>query len=648
MKYQRIVATAVGAALSVTFLAVPRAEAAITTPPPGTNESCNATLSTSAHITGGPQFNVAHQGVMSIGIQNFGSSNAANWRPWIRMYGLAERQVHDTQVTFTQNAPAGNYSVATQPNGLFATVPVTNQFEPSESTIGGNGSFTATPGEFNALGGGWGANTRAAMWLVNGPANTLPADQWANTTSTLRADTVYFPVPAENDSCVPLQRDSSGVRAVASTGTPQLTGAAVTNGEASDFSRISGTVSAGGVVIPGATATVNPDGRVLITLPAGYANDSKAVAVQLQAGPHAVLPKNPFPSYTTPVNIGGSFEVPLVTQTETNAPVYESTEVAAGGTATVTAPKNSDGLALPAGTTFSAVDLPGWAVLNPATGEITLTPGYDVSRKDYTFNVMATYPDKSTDDLQAVVTVTLEVAPDWKDVTTTAGTLVVVPNSGASLPTGTTAEVGTPPGWNGSYTDGVVKVSVPAGTALGDYEVTVHYTVPGETTPRSDTFTVTVEASDSPDASSGSSDQCVAAGLTVGLPLLLLAPVGLATQLHIPGIDALTGPIQQQIAAVNTQLQQQSGIYNADLARFAEQFNAQLNSPAGRALGGAALVGAGLLAALFVASSCAPGSGSDGGSADESSIGSSEDLLGSSEASSAFSSEGSADSSSES
>ena len=125
---------------------------------------------------------------------------------------------------------------------------------------------------------------------------------------------------------------------------------------------------------------------------------------------------------------------------------------------------------------------------------------------------------------------------------------------------------------------------------------------------------------------SGSSEQCTAAATSVGLPLLLLIPLGIASQVRVPGIDALSGQLRQQIVDANNRLQQQTGIFNGDAARLAAQLDGYLAGPEGRALAGAALIAAGLLATGYVASNCLPGSsgsslagsslGSDGGSAE--------------------------------
>lgn len=230
----------------------------------------------------------------------------------------------------------------------------------------------------------------------------------------------------------------------------------------------------------------------------------------------------------------------------------------------------------------------------------------------------------------------------YPDSTVTPGGTVKVDHADAEVPAGTTFGIDpafdVPDGWTVSVDPktGVVTATAPRGAAPGDtITVPVIATLPDGGGTVAGTAKITVTEADG-SSIGGSSDQCIAAGLTVGLPLLLLIPIGLASQVNIPGLDGIVGPINQQITQLNTQIQQQGGFFNADAARFAEQFNAQVGGPAGRALGGVALVAAGLLAAGYLANSCAPGAdgsslGSTDGSADGSAAGSadsSSDLLG--------------------
>ena len=105
----------------------------------------------------------------------------------------------------------------------------------------------------------------------------------------------------------------------------------------------------------------------------------------------------------------------------------------------------------------------------------------------------------------------------------------------------------------------------------------------------------------------------MATGLGVGIPLLFLIPVGLASQLNIPGLKDFVAPIDSQIQALNTQLQKQAGVFNGPLAGQVAGIDAQLKRFGinGSTL---ALVAAGALAIGLIADACAPGAGSSNGS----------------------------------
>ncbi|GAB2502648.1 hypothetical protein GCM10027031_07750 [Corynebacterium atrinae] len=118
---------------------------------------------------------------------------------------------------------------------------------------------------------------------------------------------------------------------------------------------------------------------------------------------------------------------------------------------------------------------------------------------------------------------------------------------------------------------------------------------------------------------------CVAAGLTVGLPLLLLVPVGMAGQLNIPGLDQLNADLQAQLRNANSQLQQQFGVFDPSQAQYINQINAEIarfTADNRTIINGAAMVALGLLAASYLYNSCV---GEDGTSSTSSlSSGSSE------------------------
>lgn len=111
--------------------------------------------------------------------------------------------------------------------------------------------------------------------------------------------------------------------------------------------------------------------------------------------------------------------------------------------------------------------------------------------------------------------------------------------------------------------------------------------------------------------SSGSSNnpRCTAAIATVGIPLLALSPLALATQVNIPGLSPMIASAQAQLQNFNTNLQQQSGIYDPNTANFMAQVNAELNKSGvniGQVAGAAVLLTVGDLALKHVVDNCLP------------------------------------------
>ncbi|WIM73180.1 YPDG domain-containing protein [Corynebacterium suedekumii] len=282
----------------------------------------------------------------------------------------------------------------------------------------------------------------------------------------------------------------------------------------------------------------------------------------------------------------------------------------------------------------------GWAVeVDPNTGAVSVTPPEGANPGDsITVPVTVTYPDGTTDTANATVTVGGDDAannnPDYNVGTTTPGTPVTVPQSGDDdLPEGTTfaPEEGftAPEGWTVEVDPNTGAVTVtPSDLAIAGETVTVPVVVtyPDGT---SETIDATVVVSNTTvDDGSSVSDRCVAAGLTVGLPLLFLIPLGIASQVNIPGLSPMISQVQGQIEQTNTNLQRNLGIFDPNAAQFVQQFNAQLNQngPAGQVLGGAALVAAGLLASAYLYDNCV-GGGSSTSSTSSGSSGSSTSSL---------------------
>ncbi|WP_180950052.1 putative Ig domain-containing protein [Corynebacterium coyleae] len=149
--------------------------------------------------------------------------------------------------------------------------------------------------------------------------------------------------------------------------------------------------------------------------------------------------------------------------------------------------------------------------------------------------------------------------------------------------------------------DGNIIVSVPEGTPAGEAWVVVK-----EDGKEIHRFKIQIgETIDT--------GKCVATSVGFGLPLIALLPLGLATQIEIPGLSDFAAQANAQIQNVNTQLQQQLGIFNPQLAAQVEGLNKQLGqygTDIATVAGGLALIAAGILAGTIIYDNCTPGGGS--------------------------------------
>ena len=224
--------------------------------------------------------------------------------------------------------------------------------------------------------------------------------------------------------------------------------------------------------------------------------------------------------------------------------------------------------------------------------------------------------------------------PDWNDAKTTPGESVEIekdPNSG-DVESGTTVEVTDGPGTAEIDDNGKITVKPDEDAKPGDKIVVEVKDPEGKVI---DTVEVTIEEKDKPGTNEGGSsipsgssnvdwERCAPAAAGVGLPLLFLLPIGLASQMNIPGFSPLVKQVSAQIDGINRQLGQQNvalqkqlGIYNGPLAKQASQIDMMLKkvSPeAGRIGGGVVLAAAGALALGLLINSCAPGAGSSSSS----------------------------------
>ena len=106
--------------------------------------------------------------------------------------------------------------------------------------------------------------------------------------------------------------------------------------------------------------------------------------------------------------------------------------------------------------------------------------------------------------------------------------------------------------------------------------------------------------------------KCVATSVGFGLPLLALIPLGLATQMEIPGLSDVVADANAQLQAANTQIQQQLGLFNPEIAAQVDAANrqlAQFGTDLGTVAAGLALIAAGILAGTLIYDNCSPNGG---------------------------------------
>ena len=106
--------------------------------------------------------------------------------------------------------------------------------------------------------------------------------------------------------------------------------------------------------------------------------------------------------------------------------------------------------------------------------------------------------------------------------------------------------------------------------------------------------------------------KCVATTLGFGLPLIALLPIGLATQMDIPGVTPIANEVSSRIEQANSQIQQQLGIFNPQMAGQVAEINARLKevgADLSTVAAGIALIAAGILAGTLIYDNCSPNGG---------------------------------------
>ena len=280
-------------------------------------------------------------------------------------------------------------------------------------------------------------------------------------------------------------------------------------------------------------------------------------------------------------------------------------------------------------------------VTGPGTAELKLDGTITVTPKDAkpgdTIIVAVKDPRGTVID---EFTVDIVLGPDWDDAETAPTKPVDVPKKDGSGPVkeGTKLEV-TGPGDADLKSDGTITVTPKEGSKTGDtivvtvsgpggtidqFTVTITEPKPVATTTSSASAPSTSATSTAPSTSTTPSssaapkpglssridgDKCTDALVGWGVPMLLLIPIGIATQVALPGLKGFQEQVGNSIKNANTELQRQLGVFNPDMAKAAAELDATLRDAGGnltQALIGLSLLAYGLAALVNVAVVCVP------------------------------------------
>ncbi|MGV0394124.1 YPDG domain-containing protein [Corynebacterium riegelii] len=323
-------------------------------------------------------------------------------------------------------------------------------------------------------------------------------------------------------------------------------------------------------------------------------------------------------------------------QNQDYEPGYEDGSGKPGEDVTVPAPEFKDKEGNPAeapeGTKFTpGENAPDGVTIDENTGEITVTVPEDAKPGDkITVPVEVTYPDGSKDNVDVTVTVEEPDAkdkdadtyePGYEDGSGKPGEDVKVPapefkdkdGNPTTAPEGTTFGPGknAPDGVKVNENTGEITVTVPEDANPGDkITVPVEVTYPDGSKDNVD-VTVTVEQPnvgdrDKPEIDTG---KCIASALGFGLPMIALLPLGLASQVDVPGLTPIANELSARLEQANSQIQQQIGVYNPQLAGQVAEINARLKSVGADLFTVAtslALITAGILTGTMIYKNCVP------------------------------------------
>ncbi|MDY5786141.1 Rib/alpha-like domain-containing protein, partial [Corynebacterium sp.] len=254
-------------------------------------------------------------------------------------------------------------------------------------------------------------------------------------------------------------------------------------------------------------------------------------------------------------------------------------------------------------------ELPSWLDLRE-DGSMILSPSADVASGTYKGSAQVRYQDNSIETFEFEVEV-VKAEEGVDPITRAPADLAVVPfvQTGRRV-NPETGEVTYFPAGVGIFIGGVIWEVPPTLPELPEEPSVTppeQPETPGEDTPEQPETPV------APPVDTGSFDEpvdatCVAVASAVGIPMLLLVPFALATDLEIPGMAPLARDVSARIASANSEIQKTMGIHDPHLSRAASEFNARVTSALNsrEARGAATVATAALVFAAAVGGACAP------------------------------------------
>ena len=113
------------------------------------------------------------------------------------------------------------------------------------------------------------------------------------------------------------------------------------------------------------------------------------------------------------------------------------------------------------------------------------------------------------------------------------------------------------------------------------------------------------------DVATSSDGKCIASLVGIASPLLLLIPLGILSQVRVPGLEGVQGKLNAAVREANDRIQRGLGIYDRDRAERAAGLQGAFNEVnpemVGLAAGALGTITAGLLIVDAVLRSCGQG-----------------------------------------